>query len=60
MSSLLDLLKKRVPDMSVSNFFVAGSGRKGNVKSDAIRYCLDYNVGWRVADELAKKIRKDE
>ena len=59
MSALLDLLKKRLPDASLVNFFVAGSGRKGNVKSDAIRYCLDYNVGWRVADELAKKIKKE-
>ena len=59
MSALLDLLKKRLPDASLVNFFVAGSGRKGNVKSDAIRYVLDYNAGWRLADELAKEIKKE-
>ena len=45
--------------MSLSNFFVAGSGRKGNVKSDEIRYVMNYDIDWRVADDLAKQIKKE-
>ena len=29
---LLELLRKRVPDMNIVNFFVAGSGRSGTIK----------------------------
>ena len=42
--TLLKLLKKRVPDMNIVGFFVAGSGRKGTVKPDTLRYAID---GWR-------------
>ena len=42
MSALLDLLRKRVPDMSVTNFFVAGTGRKGIVKPSEVEYVMGY------------------
>jgi len=39
----LELLKKRIPEMNVVGFFVAGSGRKGMVKGNTLRYAID---GW--------------
>ena len=42
--TLLGFLKKRVPDMNVVGFFVAGSGKSGKVKPDTLRYAVD---GWR-------------
>ena len=42
--TLLGFLKKRVPDMNVVGFFVAGSGRSGKVKPDTLRYAID---GWQ-------------
>ena len=41
--TLLGFLKKRVPDMNVVGFFVAGSGKSGKVKPDTLRYAID---GW--------------
>ena len=58
MSSLLDLLRKRVPDMSVTNFFVAGSGRKGFVKPSEVEYVMGYG-SYDASFEIAKKIRKE-
>ena len=49
----LKLLKKRVPDMNVVGFFVAGSGRKGTVKPDTLRYAVD---GWRYEYGKSEKI----
>ena len=50
---LLKLLKKRVPDMNVVGFFVAGSGRKGTVKPDTLRYAVD---GWSYEYGKSEKI----
>ena len=58
MSALLDLLRKRVPDMSVTNFFVAGTGRKGMVKPSEVEYVMGYS-SYVDSLEIAKKIRKE-
>ena len=58
MSALLDLLRKRVPDMSVTNFFVAGTGRKGMVKPSEVEYVMGYG-SYIKSLEIAKKIRKE-
>ena len=58
MSALLDLLRKRVPDMSVTNFFVAGSGRKGFVKPSEVEYVMGYG-SYNASFEIAKKIKKE-
>ena len=42
--TLLRLLKKRVPEMNIVGFFVAGSGKHGKVRPDTLRYAID---GWR-------------
>tara|TARA_B100000575_G_scaffold272442_1_gene254548 strand:- start:1367 stop:3631 length:2265 start_codon:yes stop_codon:yes gene_type:complete len=57
--ALLELLRQKVSDMSLVNFFIAGSGRKGNVSEDNVRYVMGYNIGWRDAAEMTKKIRKE-
>jgi len=58
---LLSLLKKRVPDMNVVNFFVAGGGRKGAVKYNDIRDVIDYSMvqSYYEINELVKKCNKD-
>ena len=50
---LLDFLKKRVPDMNVVGFFVAGSGKSGKVKPDTLRYAID---GWQYEYGKSDKI----
>ena len=57
--ALLELLRQKVSDMSLVNFFIAGSGRKGNVSEDNVRYVMGYNIGWRESAEMVKKIKKD-
>ena len=52
--TLLELLKKRVPDMNVVGFFVAGSGRRGTVKPDTLRYAVD---GWNYENRDSNKIQ---
>jgi len=37
---LLEILKKRIPEMNVVGFFVAGSGRSGKVKPATLRYII--------------------
>ena len=58
---LLSLLKKRVPDMNVVNFFVAGSSRKGSVSYNDIRDVIDYNMvqSYNEINNLVKKCNKD-
>jgi len=58
---LLSLLKKRVPDMNVVNFFVAGGGRKGAVKYNDIRDVIDYSMvqSYNEINNLVKKCNKD-
>ena len=52
--TLLKLLKKRVPDMNIVGFFVAGSGKYGRVTSDTLRYAVD---GWRYEDRTSDLIK---
>jgi hypothetical protein len=58
---LLSLLKKRMPDMNVVNFFVAGGGRSGNVKYQDIRDVVGYDMvqGYQEMLNLVKKCNKD-
>ena len=58
---LLSLLKKRVPDMNVVNFFVAGSSRKGTVKYNDIRDVVGYDMvqSYNEILNLVKKCNKD-
>ena len=44
--------------MSVTNFFVAGTGRKGIVKPSEVEYVMGYG-SYLASCELAKKIRKE-
>ena len=55
---LLKLLKYRVPEMNVVGFFVAGSGRKGKVSSDTLRYIIKGDDYW-AKDKEVKKAQKD-
>ena len=52
--TLLKLLKKRVPDMNIVGFFVAGSGKHGRVSADTLRYAVD---GWRYEDRTSDLIK---
>ena len=58
---LLTLLKKRVPDMNVVNFFVAGGGRNGAVKYNDVRWVVDYNMvqSYQEISTMVKKCNKD-
>ena len=63
---LLELLKKRVPEMNVVNFFVAGNGKSGKVSKHAIediirgKDCrMDYWSMRAKVKELSKKINKE-
>ena len=57
---LLELLRKRVPEMNIVNFFVAGTGRSGRVCKHAVRSILDENqkVDWYTIQEATKEILK--
>ena len=55
---LLKLLKKRVPDMNILGFFIAGSGRKGYVKKDIIMD--EMNCSWEEAGTYLKEINKNK
>ena len=61
---LLELLKKRVPEMNIVNFFVAGTGRSGRVCKYAVRELVRdkgeqwYEVNQKVKDTL-KIINKE-
>ena len=57
-ATLLKLLKKRVPDMNVLGFFVAGSGAKGLVKKDIIMQ--ETKCSWEKASEYFKEINKNK
>ena len=61
---LLELLRKRVPEMNVVNFFVAGTGRSGRVCKHAVSGLIkdkseDYFVRMKKAKEILKKINKE-
>ena len=62
---LLELLRKRVPEMNVVNFFVAGTGRSGRVCKHAVSGLIkdkseDYFVRMKKAKEILKKINKEK
>ena len=58
---LLALLKKKMPDTNIVNFFVAGSGRKGTVSYNAVRDVVDYDLvqSYREMQNLVKKCNKE-
>ena len=51
---LIALLKKRVPDMNVVNFFVAGSGRGGKVSK---HFWNEFSFNWREQDQMKKDMK---
>ena len=55
-TTLLKLLKKRVPDMNVIGFFVAGSGRRGIVRREIIQEKM--GLSWS-DDVTLKKYQKE-
>ena len=55
---LLKLLKKRVPDMNILGFYVAGSGKAGYVKKDIIMQ--EMKCSWEEATEYYKEINKNK
>ena len=59
--SLFKLLKKRVPNMNIVGFFIAGSGRKGNVHKNVLADKFDlcqYN-DYNKIKELYKVLKKE-
>ena len=57
---LLKLLKKRCPEASIVNFFVAGEGRNGSVRTKIFQDIIGYE--WEHEDlikEYRKSLRKD-
>ena len=54
-AALLELLRKRVPDMSIVNFFVAGSGRSGNIKKGDLYNYFGYS---EIPDKM-KQLKKE-
>ena len=58
---LISFLKARVPDMSITNFFIASGNRKGTVSTSDISYIFNLN-SWDDADKIKsiqKEIRKN-
>ena len=55
---LLKLLKKRVPDMNILGFYVAGSGKAGYVKKDIIMQ--EMKCSWEEATEYSKELNKNK
>ena len=51
--TLLEMLKNRVNGMNVVGFFIAGSGRKGNVD----RQTIEGLIGWGDEDKIKKAIK---
>jgi len=54
---LISFLKARVPDMSITNFFIASGNRKGTVSRNDIEYIFDLRY-WDDAEQI-KKIQKE-
>ena len=54
---LLKLLKKRVPEMNVVGFFIAGSGRSGKVKANVIRDWFRTNGVYPTAEEVSSAMK---
>jgi hypothetical protein len=53
---LLALLKKRVPDMSVVNFFIAGGGRSGKVQKNLF---YDFSLDYKEIDKMVAEMKKN-
>jgi len=53
---LLALLKKRVPDMSVVNFFIAGAGRSGKVQKNLF---YDFSLDYKEIDKMVAEMKKN-
>ena len=53
---LLALLKKRVPDMSVVNFFIAGAGRSGKVHKNLF---YDFSLDYKDIDKMVTEMKKN-
>jgi hypothetical protein len=53
---LLALLKKRVPDMNVVNFFIAGAGRSGKVNKNLY---TDFSLDYKEIDKMVIEMRKN-
>ena len=57
---LLELLKKRVPEMNIVNFFVAGTGRNGKICKYAVRDLIrSKGEDWYETDIKARKVLKE-
>jgi len=57
---LLELLKKRVPEMNIVNFFVAGTGRSGRVCKHAVRNLIrSKGEEWYETNAKVKKVLKE-
>ena len=58
---LLLLLKKKMPDTNVVNFFVAGGGRKGTVNYNAVRDVVGWDgmQSYREMLDLVKKCNRE-
>ena len=58
---LLLLLKKKMPDTNVVNFFVAGNGRKGTVNYNAVRDVVGWDgmQSYKEMLDLVKKCNKE-
>ena len=54
---LISFLKARVPDMTVTNFFIVDGNRKGSVSSRDIEYIFNLN-SWDDAEKI-KSIQKE-
>jgi len=57
--TLLKLLKKRVPEMNIVGFFVAGSGKHGKVRPDTLRYAVDgWNYEYGDSDKIKSALKE--
>ena len=58
---LLSLLKQRMPDMNIVNFYVAGTGRKGTVNYNSVRGIIGYDSVQSYGEmmDLVKKCNKE-
>jgi len=58
---LISFLKARVPDMTVTNFFIVGGNSRGTISCRDIEFIFDLD-GWRDGDKIKaiqKEIRKN-
>ena len=58
--TLLTALKNRVPEMNVIGFFIAGSGKRGNVDRRTLSYVMNCSSWGKEIDAAMKKLRKEK